>query len=155
MSLLISDRDIARVRQHNPIAAVAREHVDLSPADDGTLKGACPFAADTTETFYVTPERGMWFCFGCDAGGDVITLIEKIDGISYIDAAIQLADRAHLELDLVPDPAAVRAARALRDGIPEAIEQRDLDALIHNLAGWLSTDTTVRRAANAGEEGAA
>ncbi|MBN6054559.1 hypothetical protein JYK22_21635, partial [Nonomuraea sp. RK-328] len=152
MSLRISDRDIARIRERNPIAGVAREHVDLSPADDGTLKGTCPFGADTTETFYVIPERGMWFCFGCDAGGDVITLIEKIDGISYVDAAIQLADRAHLELDLVPDPAAVRAARALRDGIPEAIEQRNIDALIRNLAGWLSTDGAVRRAARAGEE---
>ncbi|SEN90961.1 hypothetical protein [Nonomuraea pusilla] len=47
----------------------------------------------------------------------------------------------------IPDPAAVRAARALHVGIPEAIEGRDLGALITNLSGWLSTDPAVRDAA--------
>ncbi|MEO3869387.1 hypothetical protein ABGB18_11195 [Nonomuraea sp. B12E4] len=46
-----------------------------------------------------------------------------------------------------PDPAAVRAARALQDGMPEAIEQRDLDALVTNLAGWFTTDLDTRAAA--------
>jgi DNA primase len=151
MSLRVSDRDIARVRQHNPLAAFVREHVDLQPAENGTLKGRCPVATDTLETFYVAPEVGTWYCFGCSVGGDVITLVEKIDGLSFIDAVIQLADRANLEIELTPIPSAVQAARALRAGIPEAIEKRDLDALIHNLAEWLSTDPIVRKAADAGE----
>lgn len=46
-----------------------------------------------------------------------------------------------------PDRAAVRAARALRDGMPEAIGQRDLDALVTNLAGWFTTDLDTREAA--------
>lgn len=46
-----------------------------------------------------------------------------------------------------PDPAAVRAARALRGGIPEAIQDRDLDALVSNLAGWFTTDLEAREAA--------
>lgn len=46
-----------------------------------------------------------------------------------------------------PDPAAVRAARALRQGIPKAIADRDLDALIDNLAGWFTTDLDIRNAA--------
>ncbi|KAB8186924.1 hypothetical protein FH608_046400 [Nonomuraea phyllanthi] len=155
MSLQIPDRDIARVLALSPIADIVREHVNLIPADDGTLKGTCPFSADPTETFYVAPSRGMWFCFGCDAGGDAITFIEKIEGLAFVDAVIRLADRAHLELELNPEPSAVHAARALRAGIPEAIEKRDLDALIRNLAEWLSTDPIVRRAADAGEEGTA
>lgn len=152
MSLRVSDRDIARVRRHNPLAAFVREHVDLQPAENGTLKGRCPVTTDTLETFYVAPEVGTWYCFGCSVGGDVITLVEKIDGLSFIDAVIQLADRANIELDLQPQPGAVRAARALHAGIPEAIQRRDLDALICNLADWLSTDPIVRRAARAGEE---
>lgn len=155
MSLRISDRDIARVVESNPIADVALERVDLRLADDGTLKGSCPFGEDTAEMFYITTDRNMWFCFGCDAGGDVITLVEKLEDIPFVDAVIYLADRARLKIELTPAPDAVRAARALRDGIPEAIERHDLDALIHNLAGWLSTDFIVRRAAEAGEEGSA
>lgn len=153
MSLRISDRDIARIRQHNPLAHFVRERVDLHPAENGTLKGACPLGTDTLETFYVAPALDAWYCFGCSVGGDVITLVEKLEGIPFVDAAIYLADRAHLEIELTPAADAVRAARALRDGIPEAIERRDLDELIHNLAGWLSTDLIVRRAAKAGEEG--
>lgn len=146
MSYRISDRDIARVLEHNPIVDVAGERIDLHLADDGTFKGVCPFTGDPTETFYVTPERGMWFCFGCDTGGDAITLLERLDGITYTDAVLQLADRAGVKVDLEPKPSAVRAARALRQGIPAAIEQRDLKALISNLAGWLGTDLGIRQA---------
>jgi DNA primase len=151
MSLRISDRDIARIRKHNPLAGFVRERVDLHPAENGTLKGACPLGTDTLEKFYVAPAVDAWYCFGCSVGGDVITLVQKLEGIAFVDAAIFLADRAHLEIELTPTPDAVRAARALRAGIPEAIERRDLDALIHNLAGWLSTDTAVRRAVDTGE----
>lgn len=51
-----------------------------------------------------------------------------------------------------PDPGAVRAARALREGIPEAIDDRDLDALVTNLAGWFTTDLDTREAALLADE---
>jgi len=149
----ISDRDIARVREAVPIAEIARLFTALQPTGDGNLLGLCPFHAETRPSFQVTPARGMWFCFGCGEGGDVISLAEKGYKLSFGDAVQRLADRAGIVIDAnAPNPAAIRAARAFRAGIPEAIEQRDVDSLINNMARWLATDTDLRAAALDHEE---
>lgn len=149
----ISDRDIARVREATPIADIARLFTALQPAGDGNLKGLCPFHSETSPSFNVTPDRGIWFCFGCGEGGDVISLAEKGYGLSFGAAVLRLADRAGIAIDAnAPNPAAIRAARAFRAGIPEAIEQRDVDSLINNMARWLATDTDLRAAALDHEE---
>lgn len=148
----ISDRDIARVRQANPVADIAVMFTALAPTGEG-LKGLCPFHNEKSPSFHVSPERGMWFCFGCGEGGDVISLTEMGYKISFGEAVQILADRAGITIDAnTPDPAAVRAAGALRAGIPEAIEKRDIDAIVDNLARWLSTDADLRAAAREHEE---
>lgn len=153
MPTRISDRDIARVREANPVADIAALFTTLEPTGEGRLKGLCPFHDEAKPSFHVVPERGMWYCFGCCEGGDVISLAEMGYKISFGDAVLRLADHAGIAIGTnAPDPAAVRAARALRAGIPEAIEKRDVDALVGNLARWLSTDADVRAAARDHEE---
>ncbi|GAA2882504.1 hypothetical protein GCM10020220_085980 [Nonomuraea rubra] len=94
----IRDVDIALVRERSPIADVIGEHIQLRNAGGGNLKGLCPFHDEKTPSFNVTPERGMYFCFGCSEGGDVITFVEKIEHLSFGEAVERLAQRAGIQL---------------------------------------------------------
>ncbi|MET9337422.1 MULTISPECIES: DNA primase [unclassified Nonomuraea] len=94
----IRDVDIALVRERSPIADVIGEHIQLRNAGGGNLKGLCPFHDEKSPSFNVTPERGMYFCFGCGEGGDVITFVEKIEHLSFHEAVERLAQRAGVQL---------------------------------------------------------
>ncbi|GAA0929641.1 DNA primase [Nonomuraea longicatena] len=94
----IRDVDIALVRERSPIADVIGEHIQLRNAGGGNLKGLCPFHDEKSPSFNVTPERGMYFCFGCGEGGDVITFVEKIEHLPFGEAVERLAGRAGITL---------------------------------------------------------
>jgi DNA primase len=94
----IRDEDIASVRDRSPIDEVVGEYLQLRNAGGGSLKGLCPFHDEKTPSFNVTPARGLFYCFSCAEGGDVIKFVQKIDGLSFIEAVERLAGRAGLEL---------------------------------------------------------
>src|SRR5690606_29023170 len=94
----IRDVDIALVRERSPIADVIGEHIQLRNAGGGNLKGWCPFHDEKSPSFNVTPERGMYYCFGCSEGGDVITFVEKIEHLTFGEAVERLAQRAGIQL---------------------------------------------------------
>jgi DNA primase len=94
----IRDVDIALVRERSPIADVIGEHIQLRNAGGGNLKGLCPFHDEKSPSFNVTPERGMYFCFGCSEGGDVITFVEKLEHLTFGEAVERLAQRAGIQL---------------------------------------------------------
>jgi len=60
--------------------------------------GLCPFHAEKTPSFTVSPEKQMFYCFGCGAGGDAITFWMKIENLDFRDAVKDLADRLGIEL---------------------------------------------------------
>jgi DNA primase len=94
----IRDEDIAVVRERSPIDEVVGEYLQLRNAGGGSLKGLCPFHDEKTPSFNVTPARGLWYCFSCADGGDVIKFVEKIDNLSFPEAIERLAARAGVEL---------------------------------------------------------
>jgi DNA primase len=94
----IRDEDIALVREQSPIAEVIGEYLQLRNAGGGSLKGLCPFHDEKTPSFNVTPARGLWYCFSCAEGGDVIKFVEKVDNLSFPEAVERLAARAGVEL---------------------------------------------------------
>jgi len=94
----IRDEDIALVREQSPIAEVIGEYLQLRNAGGGSLKGLCPFHDEKTPSFNVTPVRGLWYCFSCADGGDVIRFVEKVDNLSFPEAVEHLAGRAGIEL---------------------------------------------------------
>jgi len=94
----IRDEDIAVVRERSPIDEVVGEYLQLRNAGGGSLKGLCPFHDEKTPSFNVTPARGLWYCFSCADGGDVIKFVEKIDSLSFPEAVERLAARAGIEL---------------------------------------------------------
>jgi DNA primase len=94
----IREEDIAVVRERSPIGEVVGEYLQLRNAGGGALKGLCPFHDEKTPSFNVTPARGLWYCFSCAEGGDVIKFVEKIDNLSFREAVERLAARAGIEL---------------------------------------------------------
>lgn len=99
----IRDDDIALVRERSPIEDVVRAHVTLRGAGGGSLKGLCPFHDEKSPSFHVTPSRGFFHCFGCQEGGDVITFVQKIEGVTFTEAVERLASRYGVELRYVDD----------------------------------------------------
>jgi DNA primase len=94
----IRDEDIELVRSRSPIAEVVGEYLQLRSAGGGSLKGLCPFHEEKTPSFNVTPARGLWYCFSCTEGGDVIAFVRKIDSLGFTEAVERLAARAGIEL---------------------------------------------------------
>jgi DNA primase len=87
----IVDADIAAVRERVSIADVIGEQVTLRPAGGGNLKGLCPFHDEKSPSFNVTPQRNVYFCFGCGKGGDAISFVMEVDHLSFTEAVERLA----------------------------------------------------------------
>ncbi|TDE85109.1 DNA primase [Deinococcus sp. S9] len=81
------------------IADVIGEHVRLTPAGKGRLKGLCPFHQEKSPSFQVDTEQGYFYCFGCKAGGDVFSFVQRIENLSFGDALRKLAERAGVQLE--------------------------------------------------------
>ncbi len=87
----------AIIKERVSILDVINEHTVLKKIG-GYWKGQCPFHSERTASFTVSPHREMFYCFGCQAGGDVISFLSKIENCTQIEAAKQLAERYGIEL---------------------------------------------------------
>jgi len=94
----IRDEDIAEVREKARIDDVISTYVTLKSAGGGNLKGLCPFHDEKSPSFNVTPSRGMYHCFGCGQGGDVIKFVMEIDGLGFTETVERLADKVGVQL---------------------------------------------------------
>jgi DNA primase len=94
----IRDEDIALVRERSAIEEVVGDFLQLRSAGGGSLKGLCPFHEEKTPSFNVTPARGLWYCFSCAEGGDVIKFVQRIETLGFAEAVERLAARAGIEL---------------------------------------------------------
>ena len=90
---------IDELTARNPIEDVVGQYVTLKRSGSN-LFGLCPFHGEKTASFSVSPDKGIYYCFGCHKGGGVIHFQMEIEGLSYPDAVRALAKRAGME---VPD----------------------------------------------------
>lgn len=86
------------IRQRLDIVEVLSEYLQLKRVGN-SYSTNCPFHPDDTPSFYVSPSRQIWKCFGCGKGGDVIKFVSEYEGISYLEAAKLLAQRYNLDVD--------------------------------------------------------
>ncbi|MGQ0607415.1 MAG: DNA primase [Chloroflexota bacterium] len=88
---------VAEIKSKLPVVDVVGETVSLKRA--GTVyKGLCPFHAEKTPSFIVTPDRETWHCFGCGEHGDIFTFLMRRDGLDFREALARLAEKAGVEL---------------------------------------------------------
>ncbi|MBQ9467480.1 MAG: DNA primase [Clostridia bacterium] len=94
---MISPAVIEEIKLRNPIDGVVSSYVRLQRSGQD-LKGLCPFHSEKTPSFIVHPSQGFFHCFGCGAGGDVITFVMRAENLSYVEALEFLAQRAGIVL---------------------------------------------------------
>ena len=116
----IRDEDVALVRERARIDEVVREYVTLKSAGGGSLKGLCPFHDERSPSFHVTPSRGMWYCFGCGEGGDVINFVQRMDHLSFAETIEKLAEKTGVQLRYVEGGAAINRQQGQRTRLVEA-----------------------------------
>lgn len=95
---------IQEVVRRNDIEDVVQSYVQLRRRGR-TCTGLCPFHTEKTPSFVVYPETQSFYCFGCGAGGDVITFIKKISNLEYVEAVKLLASRAGMPMPNEEDKA--------------------------------------------------
>lgn len=93
------------VAERNSIEDVVAEYVTLSKRSGSNRFGLCPFHNEKTPSFSVSPSKQIFHCFGCGKGGDVITFIREIEGLSYPEALEFLARRAGIPIPVADDDA--------------------------------------------------
>ncbi|MFI1968027.1 DNA primase [Streptomyces cinnamoneus] len=94
----INDDDVKAVRDAVPIDAVVSEYLQLRNAGGGNLKGLCPFHDEKSPSFQVSPAKGLFYCFGCQTGGDTVDFVMKIDHLSFSETIERLASQAGITL---------------------------------------------------------
>ena len=87
------------IKRGNDLAEVVREHGVALRRRGRSYFGLCPFHAERTPSFGVSREAGLFHCFGCGAGGDVIRFVERIEQLSFREAVRRLAARAGVRLE--------------------------------------------------------
>jgi DNA primase len=89
--------EVAEVKQRLEIAEVVGAYVPLKQSGRN-LKAPCPFHQEKTASFMVSPEKGIYHCFGCGEGGDIFSFVEKMEGVDFRGALEILARKAGVEL---------------------------------------------------------
>ena len=90
------------VRERAKIDEIVGSYVTLRNVG-GSMTGLCPFHDEKSPSFHVTPSRGLYYCFGCGEGGDVISFVQKVDNLSFTESVERLADKVGIHLRYTDD----------------------------------------------------
>ncbi|MEN8207757.1 MAG: DNA primase [Candidatus Fermentibacteria bacterium] len=93
-----SNESVERVRASSDIVTVIGRYVTLKRSGR-SIKGLCPFHREKTPSFFVSPERQMYHCFGCGAGGDIFSFLMNYLSFSFTEAVEELATEAGIKLE--------------------------------------------------------
>ena len=94
---MASGDSVQQIKDRLTIVDVVSSYVELAPAGKH-MKAKCPFHNEKTPLFTISPDRGMYYCYGCQAGGDIFTFIQEMEGVDFKGALQILADKAGVEL---------------------------------------------------------
>ena len=90
---------VQQIKERLSIEEVVSSYIKLERAG-ANLKAKCPFHNEKTPSFFVSPGRGSYYCFGCGASGDIFTFVEEFEGLDFRGALKLLANRAGVELEV-------------------------------------------------------
>src|SRR3989338_177774 len=92
------DSPAQQIKERLPIEEIISSYLKLIPAGRN-FKAKCPFHNEKTPSFFVSPERNSYYCFGCGAKGDIFTFVEEFEGLDFRGALKLLAVRAGVILE--------------------------------------------------------
>lgn len=89
---------VDQIKSKIDIVSLISSYIKLEKAG-GNYKGRCPFHNEKTPSFFVSPDRGSYYCFGCHAKGDIFTFVQEFEGLDFIGSLKVLAEKAGVTLD--------------------------------------------------------
>lgn len=123
MTERISEEKLSEIRQSVDIVDLISEYVQLNKQGRNYF-GLCPFHGENTPSFSVSPEKQIFHCFGCGAGGNVFSFLMEMEGLSFIEAVQMLANKGDVELQIA-HPVTKKESRQSND-MHQMIEAHEL-----------------------------
>ena len=118
----IKDNSVEAVRQAANIVDVVSQRTSLRKMG-GRFVGRCPFHEERTPSFSVDPVGNLYYCFGCNKGGDVVKFVRETENLDFVEAIEQLADRFGVTLEYEETAPGAEKARARRERLYKLLEQ--------------------------------
>jgi DNA primase len=114
---------VDKIKERLSIEEVVSSYIKLDRAG-ANLKARCPFHNEKTPSFFISPDRGSYYCFGCGASGDIFTFVEEFEGLDFKGALKLLADRAGIPLE--PYSKEAKENKSEKEKLYEAMEEATL-----------------------------
>ena len=115
--MAIPDHKIEELRDVADIVDVVNDYVRLKRSGS-RFKGLCPFHDENTPSFSVDPDKNLYYCFGCQRGGDVFKFVQEMEGVGFIESARMLAERFGVPL---PEDTVDQEAASEKEAIYHAL----------------------------------
>ncbi|MCS0654263.1 DNA primase [Cytobacillus firmus] len=122
MAERIAEEKVNEIRQAVDIVDVIGDYIQLNKQGRNYF-GLCPFHGENTPSFSVSPEKQIYHCFGCGAGGNAFSFIMDLEGYSFQEAALKLAEKGNIKLEI---DASAASAKSMPLDIQQMMEAHEL-----------------------------
>ncbi len=92
------DSPVQKIKERMPIDELISSYIKIEKSG-ANFKARCPFHNEKTPSFYISPDRGSYYCFGCSAKGDIFTFVEEFEGLDFRGTLKLLAERTGIQLE--------------------------------------------------------
>src|SRR5947208_6630278 len=116
----IRQEDIEAVRERADIVKLVAGYLSLKKAGHDSMVGVCPFHPDKGPSLSVSPSKGLYFCFGCGAGGEASKSLREIENLNFTEAVERLAEQTGVRLRYEAESPGDRRAASKRDALHKA-----------------------------------
>lgn len=123
MAERIAEEKVNEIRQAVDIVDVIGDYIQLNKQGRNYF-GLCPFHGENTPSFSVSPEKQIYHCFGCGAGGNAFSFLMELEGYSFQEAALKLAEKGNVKLEI--DPSSVASAKSMPVDLQQMMEAHEL-----------------------------
>jgi len=143
----IDSKDIENIKQNIDFVSLVQRYVDLKQSGERWW-GLCPFHQDVNPSFNVHPEKGFYYCFACNASGDLIDFYSGINGLEFLDAVQDLAQEAGVKLSFTSGSSSRNTSQRSECLQMQAIAQDYFSGLLKSDEGRKARDYLKNRGIN-------